>query len=162
MALKSFDRAGGPEGISPEAPASAPSGGTGPGGLTAFIDQGSEFEGKLSFKDTARIDGNFQGEISSENTLIIGESGIVGANAGAKTIAVSGTVEGDLSASTKVVLHKTARIHGNIQAPSLVIEEGAMLQGKVSMGGAKGSGAANKVKPIHAAKPVPPENAGDK
>ena len=45
------------------------------GGLTAFIDQGSEFEGKLSFKDTVRIDGRFRGEISSENTLIVGESG---------------------------------------------------------------------------------------
>ena len=44
-----------------------------PGGLTAFIDQGSEFEGKLSFKDTVRIDGRFRGEISSENTLIVGE-----------------------------------------------------------------------------------------
>ena len=47
----------------------------GPGGLTAFIDQGSEFEGKLSFRDTVRIDGRFRGEIASENTLIVGESG---------------------------------------------------------------------------------------
>jgi hypothetical protein len=45
------------------------------GGLSAFIDQGSEFEGKLSFKDTVRIDGRFRGEISSENTLIVGETG---------------------------------------------------------------------------------------
>ena len=45
------------------------------GNLTAFIDQGSEFEGKLSFKDTVRIDGTFSGEISSDNTLIVGETG---------------------------------------------------------------------------------------
>ena len=51
------------------------------GGLTAFIDQGSEFEGKLSFKDTVRIDGHFKGEIGSENTLIVGESGEIEAAA---------------------------------------------------------------------------------
>ena len=44
--------------------ASVASAGTaaGPGGLTAFIDQGSEFEGKLSFRDTVRIDGRFRRE----------------------------------------------------------------------------------------------------
>jgi hypothetical protein len=47
----------------------------GVGALTAFIDQGSEFSGKLSFKDTVRIDGRFEGEIKSENTLIVGETG---------------------------------------------------------------------------------------
>jgi len=156
MALKSFGRSGGSDGTGPAVPAPVPSGGAGPGGLTAFIDQGSEFEGKLSFKDTARIDGNFRGEISSENTLIIGESGVVGASICAKTIAVSGTVEGDLTATAKVVLHKTARIHGNVQAPSLVIEEGAVLQGKVEMGGSTEARSPGKLKAIHGGKPVPP------
>ncbi|HXX47069.1 MAG TPA: polymer-forming cytoskeletal protein, partial [Myxococcota bacterium] len=44
---------------------------SGVGALTAFIDQGSEFSGKLNFKDTVRIDGRFEGEIASENTLIV-------------------------------------------------------------------------------------------
>ena len=69
-----------------------------PGGLTAFIDQGSEFEGKLSFKDTVRIDGRFRGEISSENTLIVGESGEIEATITSNTIAISGTVIGDVVA----------------------------------------------------------------
>jgi hypothetical protein len=51
--------------FTPPAPSSSSSGSSSPGGLTAFIDQGSEFEGKLSFKDTVRIDGRFRGEISS-------------------------------------------------------------------------------------------------
>lgn len=156
MALKSFGRNGGPDGMAPVASAPAPSVGVGAGGLTAFIDQGSEFEGKLSFKDTARIDGSFSGEIASENTLIIGESGTVDACIRAKTIAVSGSVEGDVIATTKVVLHKTARVSGNVDAPILVIEEGAILQGQVKMGGSKDTKAIASLKAIDGGKPVPP------
>ncbi len=110
----------------------APSGASA-GGLTAFIDQGSSFEGKLSFKDMVRIDGHFTGEISSENTLIIGETGEIEANIRSKTVIVSGSVSGDVVAGTKVVLHKSARMQGNIETPSLMIEEGAALNGQVSM-----------------------------
>jgi cytoskeletal protein CcmA (bactofilin family) len=134
-------------------PAAAPSSGgssSAPGGLTAFIDQGSEFEGKLSFKDTVRIDGRFSGEISSENTLIVGESGEIEANIKSKTVAVSGSVVGNVNATSKVVVHKTGRIEGDIEAASIVIEEGAIINGTVKMGkgaslkavdaGSKGSG----------------------
>jgi cytoskeletal protein CcmA (bactofilin family) len=103
------------------------------GGLTAFIDQGSSFEGKLSFKDTVRIDGHFTGEITSENTLIIGETGEIEANIRSKTVIISGAVTGDVVAGTKVVLHKSARMEGNIESPSLMIEEGAALNGEVKM-----------------------------
>jgi len=105
------------------------------GGLTAFIDQGSEFEGKLSFRDTVRIDGKFCGEITSENTLIVGESGEIEANIYSKTVSISGTVSGNVVAENKVVLHKTASVNGNIEAPSLMIEEGARFNGQVAMGG---------------------------
>ena len=113
----------------PSAPSRAPS----TGGLTAFIDQGSSFEGKLSFKDTVRIDGHFTGEITSENTLIIGETGEIEANIRSKTVVISGSVSGDVVAGTKVVLHKSARMQGNIESPSLMIEEGANFNGQVSM-----------------------------
>ncbi len=114
-----------------------------PGGLTAFIDQGSEFEGKLSFKDTVRIDGRFRGEIASENTLIVGESGEVEASIHSKTVAVSGSVIGDVTASAKVVIHKTGRVEGNIEAAVLVVEEGAVVEGHIKMG--KGSGSLKAV-----------------
>jgi cytoskeletal protein CcmA (bactofilin family) len=107
------------------------------GGLSAFIDQGSEFEGKLSFKDTVRIDGRFTGEISSENTLIVGETGEIHATIRSKIVAVSGSVTGDIVAGTKVVLHKTASVHGNIETGSLVVEDGAEIDGQIKMG--KGS-----------------------
>ena len=108
------------------------------GGLTAFIDQGSEFEGKLSFRDTVRIDGKFCGEITSENTLIVGESGEIEADIYSKTVSISGTVAGNVTAENKVVLHKTALITGNIETPSLVVEEGATVNGQINMTGTPG------------------------
>jgi cytoskeletal protein CcmA (bactofilin family) len=103
------------------------------GALTAFIDQGSSFEGKLSFKDTVRIDGHFSGEISSENTLVVGETGVIEANVRSQIVIVSGTVAGDIVAGKKVVMHKTGRIDGNVQTPSLVMEDGAVVNGQVKM-----------------------------
>jgi cytoskeletal protein CcmA (bactofilin family) len=103
------------------------------GALTAFIDQGSSFEGKLSFKDTVRIDGHFAGQISSENTLVIGETGVIEANVHSQIVIVSGHVAGDIVAGKKIIVHKTGRIDGNVQTPSLVMEEGAVLNGQLKM-----------------------------
>jgi cytoskeletal protein CcmA (bactofilin family) len=103
------------------------------GGLTAFIDQGSEFEGKLSFKDTVRIDGHFKGEIGSENTLIVGETGEIEASIRSRTVVVSGAVVGDVVATRQLILHKTGRLQGNVETASLVVEEGAVLNGQLSM-----------------------------
>jgi len=114
-------------------------------GLTAFIDRGSEFEGKLSFKDTVRIDGRFVGEISSENTLIVGESGEIEAKIRSQVVEVSGAVTGDVVAVRKLILHKTARLEGNVETAALVMEEGASLNGRLTMatgpreGGRKGA-----------------------
>ncbi|MEE8581164.1 MAG: polymer-forming cytoskeletal protein [Myxococcota bacterium] len=137
MAITGFGR-GKEEGASrPPAPVPAST------NLTAFIDQGSHFEGKLSFKDTVRIDGRFQGEISSENTLIVGESGEIEAAIRSSTVVVSGSVLGDIYATHQVRLHKTAQVEGNIETPSLVVDEGATFNGKVMMKqvDAKGKGA---------------------
>jgi cytoskeletal protein CcmA (bactofilin family) len=129
MAISGFGRSRGSDTSMPEAastPASA-------GGLTAFIDQGSEFSGKLTFKDTVRIDGRFEGEISSENTLIVGETGEIDATIRSKTVVISGAVNGDIIAARQLVLHKTARLQGNVETPSLIVEEGASMNGQLKM-----------------------------
>lgn len=134
MALSSFGRGKDEELGSPATSGRSPgNGSSAAGGLTAFIDQGSEFEGKLTFRDTVRIDGRFQGEISSENTLIVGESGEIEAAIRSNTVVVSGRVLGDIHAGRKVVLHKTAKVDGNVESPSLVVEEGAVVNGQIKM-----------------------------
>jgi cytoskeletal protein CcmA (bactofilin family) len=154
MALKSFGRGAGTDTPGSAAPA-PPRNTTAPGGLTAFIDQGSEFEGKLSFRDTVRIDGRFRGEISSENTLIVGESGEIAASIHSNTVAVSGVVTGDIHAEKKVVLHKTARVDGNIQTVSLAVEEGAVVNGQIKMITGQG-----KTDPLKAVAGGAPKNSG--
>ena len=118
---------------------------------TAFIDQGSEFEGKLSFKDTARIDGRFRGEISSENTLEVGETGQIDADVKAQNVMISGEVTGKITAARMVVLFKTARVKGTITTPSLIVEEGANFNGEIAMGGTPKA----SVKPAEAGKAAP-------
>ena len=134
----------------PNSNPSASSSSSASGGLTAFIDQGSEFEGKLSFRDTVRIDGRFNGEITSENTLIVGESGEIEAEIRSKTVVVSGTVNGNLIAEAKVVLHKSAKVNGDIQTPAIVVEEGAMITGKINMSGKSSQKSAASLKAIAA------------
>ena len=114
-------------------PAEGGSASRGAGPLTAFIDQGSEFCGKLSFKDTVRIDGKLEGEISSDNTLIVGETGEIHADIRSEIVIISGAVEGDIVANRQLTLHKTARVNGNIHTSSLVVEEGAIVNGSMDM-----------------------------
>ena len=135
MAISGFGRGKSGSGTSAGAPNSGSSGGF--GNLTAFIDQGSSFEGKLSFKDTVRIDGTFSGEISSDNTLIVGETGEIHAKITSVAVVISGRVEGDVTASQQVVLHKTAVVNGDISSPSFVVEEGAQLNGTIRMTSSK-------------------------
>ena len=137
------------------APSSA--GSSSDGMLSAFIDQGSSFEGKLSFKDTVRIDGHFSGEISSENTLIVGESGEIEALIHSQTVVVSGSVTGDVVAARQLVLHKTARLEGNVETPSLVVEEGAVLNGQLKMVGAARSKDTTALRPVKGGRSEPEE-----
>jgi cytoskeletal protein CcmA (bactofilin family) len=120
------------------------------GALTAFIDQGSSFEGKLSFKDTVRIDGHFSGQISSENTLVVGETGVIEANVRSQTVIISGTVAGDICAAARVIVHKTGRVDGNVETPVLIMEDGAVVNGQLKMGAKKTASA-----PAPAPKPQP-------
>ncbi len=102
-------------------------------GLTAFIDQGTELEGTLRAKGTVRIDGEFRGEVVSENAVIVGETGALEATIRSKNVIISGAVAGNVVASRQLVLHKTARLHGNVETPSLILEQGALFNGKSKM-----------------------------
>ncbi|HLG20452.1 MAG TPA: polymer-forming cytoskeletal protein [Bdellovibrionota bacterium] len=102
-------------------------------GFNAILDRGSEFEGKLTFEGTVRIDGKFKGEIKSDANLVIGESGKVEADINVATVSISGEVKGNITAKTKVEVHAPAVVRGNIHTPSLVIEEGVTFEGSCIM-----------------------------
>jgi cytoskeletal protein CcmA (bactofilin family) len=103
------------------------------GRITAFLDEESEIEGRYMCSGTVVFDAKFSGEITSRGTLIIGERGVVHANVQAVNLVVRGEVVGDVFASERVELKKTARVIGNIEAPVIVMEEGAVHEGHSRM-----------------------------
>ena len=102
---------------------------------TSVIDQGCQFDGRITFVGTLIVNGKFQGELISSNTLIVGESGEVEADVRAGTIIIAGQISGHVTARERVELRKTARIFGDIVAPVLVLEEGVIFDGRCNMKG---------------------------
>ena len=103
------------------------------GDLTAFIDEASEIEGKYTFSGTVMLNGKFKGEIVSNDTLIIGEKGVVNAQIRAGTILISGEVIGNVLGSERVELRGSARVFGDVEAPVVVVEEGVLFEGHCRM-----------------------------
>jgi cytoskeletal protein CcmA (bactofilin family) len=105
--------------------------------LTAFIDEGSEIEGKYSFTGTVMINGRFRGEITSSDSLIIGEKGVVNASVRAGIVLINGEVVGNVFASERVELRGSAKVQGDIEAPVVVLEEGVLFDGHCKMSKAR-------------------------
>ena len=120
------------------------------GDLNALLGRGSEFEGKLTFEGTVRIDGKFNGTIVTNDVLVVGEGAKVAAEISCGTVIVHGEVVGNLKAKNAVELHHPARMKGNIDTPSLMIEKGVAFEGQCKMDGVE-RGASAKPSPS----PVP-------
>ena len=101
--------------------------------VNALLGQGSEFEGKLTFEGTVRIDGKFNGEIFSDDTLIIGDGARVKAEIEVATVIVYGDVLGNIKAKTCVELHAPCKLKGNITSPQLVVDQGVLFDGNCQM-----------------------------
>ena len=101
--------------------------------LTAFVDEGSEIEGKYTFSGTVMLNGRFRGEIVSNDSLIIGEKGVVNASIRAGVVLINGEVVGNVNASERVELRGNARVYGDVEAPVVVIEEGVLFEGHCRM-----------------------------
>ena len=81
-----------------------------------------------------RVDGHLVGSVSSDSgTLLVGSNGQVDANVAVSAAVVNGVVNGDIIATERVQLGRTARVVGNIQTPRIVIEDGAIFEGSCVM-----------------------------
>src|SRR5436190_15807947 len=108
-------------------------GNSGTGEVTTLLGRGSEFEGKLSFEGTVRVDGKLSGEIFTDDVLIIGEGAEVNAEINVGAIVIEGTVHGNIHAKRSVEIHTPARVRGNISTPSLSIDKGVIFDGQCQM-----------------------------
>jgi len=125
------------------------------GDLNALLGRGSEFEGKLTFEGTVRIDGKFTGTIVTNDVLVIGEGAKVNAEISCGTVIVHGEINGNVKAKTAVELHHPARMRGNIETPSLMVEKGVIFEGQTKMEGVEKSAAKSTPapSPVQAVKP---------
>jgi cytoskeletal protein CcmA (bactofilin family) len=91
--------------------------------------------GELRSTESLRIDGKVKGQIFCDQILTIGESGTVHAAIEGDTVVIAGEVQGDITARHKITLERTARVRGDLCTPGIVIQEGAMLEGRIMIGG---------------------------
>ena len=104
------------------------------GRLSGFVGHGTTLTGETEFHAMLRVDGHLIGTVNSQSgTLIIGTNGQVDANIMVAAAMINGTVNGDVVATEKLQLGRTARVLGNIHSPRLIVEEGAILEGSCSM-----------------------------
>ena len=99
-----------------------------------FLGKGVDFKGKAQFEGTVRVDGNFEGEITIDDTLIIGETAIIKGTINGGTIVSSGRIEGVITANKKIQLLKPAVLIGDVHTPTFAMEEGVYFQGECDMG----------------------------
>lgn len=120
--------------MSPAAPTSAP--------RVAMIGQGISIAGDVKADSSLKVEGRIEGRsVQCSGEVEIAESGHVTANIIAKTVKVSGDVSGDIGGSEKVLITKTGRVQGNIIAPRVQLEDGALFRGSIDMNPAQTAGA---------------------
>jgi cytoskeletal protein CcmA (bactofilin family) len=106
----------------------------GSGSDFGWIGKGVEVIGDVIFQDRLQVDGKVNGKLYSEKgTLVIGETGKIEGQIDVGTCVVHGSIDGDLQARSKVEIHKTGKLHGDVITPALIVEEGSIFNGAIKM-----------------------------
>ena len=102
--------------------------------VSAFVGEGVEFKGVISYQGTVRIDGQLEGEIHTDGVLIVGKTAVIDAKVEAGTIICQGRIIGNIVARDKIQLMSPAVLNGSVRTPSLSMEEGVLFNGTCEMG----------------------------
>ena len=103
---------------------------------TAWIGQGVVIEGRITSSQDLRIDGSVEGTIEvGDHGLTVGARAAVKANLVARSILISGTVIGNVTATDRLDLQATGSVEGDISTPRLVMVDGAVVKGRVDASG---------------------------
>ena len=101
--------------------------------VKAFLGAGTEFKGVLSFQGVVRIDGRLQGEVLTQDTLIVGQGAELDAEISVGTLITEGYIRGNVTAHDRIEIRGKSRLIGNIKTPALYVEEGAIFEGSCRM-----------------------------
>src|SRR5687768_17006609 len=103
--------------------------------INTLLGKGSEFEGKLTFEGTVRVDGKLSGEVFSDDVLVVGEGAEVHAEIDIGEIIVQGTVVANIRAKRSIEIHAPGKVRGDVTTPSLQIDKGVIFEGRAYMEG---------------------------
>lgn len=100
-----------------------------------ILDINATMQGSLVFSEPVnlRINGKFEGTLNTKGNLMVGENAIVNADIVGEDMILGGRISGKITASRMVTLTSTAQVNGDIEVPKLVVEEGAIFNGKCKM-----------------------------
>lgn len=103
-------------------------------GDVSLVGKGSVLEGSIKTEGGIRVDGRVIGEVVAKGSAAVGEGGEVDGSLTAKSISVAGKVQGNLIATEKLTLEARSIVSGDIRAARLIVDEGAVFDGKCNMG----------------------------
>ncbi len=105
----------------------------------SILGKGLEMTGEITFTTGVRVNGVINGKVRSEAVLEIGSGGKVDAEITIRKIIINGEFRGIIHASDRVEIHKDGKAYGDIYTPCLIIEAGALFEGRCNMSDAKKS-----------------------
>ncbi len=101
---------------------------------STILTPDAEFKGTIKFDKVMKVDGKFEGEmVTNDGELIVGKTGAVRANVKVKNASIEGKLDGNIVAAEKVELKHKAQLLGDLQARTLVIEEGVVFVGQCNV-----------------------------
>ena len=112
----------------------ADAGNPGPSEFPTILGPDANFKGELSFEKGMRLMGKFEGKVNTPGRLHVAKEAKMSADVEAGGIVVEGEVHGNLSANDRIELKNSARYEGDLRASKLVVDEGAVFNGHVSVG----------------------------
>ena len=124
------------------------------------IGEGSRFEGRCAVYGNLRIDGRFVGPALQVEQLYVGPSGRVKTDIVADVVVVEGVVVGNINAANRVLLLATARVMGDLLAPELNLQDGAILAGACSIGPVHGEDARRLIRDLYEGRTAPETGGG--
>lgn len=101
--------------------------------IKAYMGEDTVFNGSLTFDGAVRIDGKFEGQVKTDDTLIVGEKGELNADIHAGVLIAQGKINGTIVATSRVEIHSTSKVVGDIRTPSFMVEVGAIYNGHCDM-----------------------------
>ena len=115
-----------------------------------MVGEGISITGDVAAESNLKVEGRIEGRaVSSAQDVEVSESGVIQASITAKVVRIAGAVAGDISGSEKVVISKSGRVQGNIVAPRVQLDDGALFRGSIDMN------------PPQPAKPAQPAKAAE-